>query len=87
MAAERHPGIELPEALCRPHHQTGGLPYLTQGSSHVPTCAECGDTMAFVASIADDCGDPRGFTSNPFVQVVFFMCPACRRVRAANMCD
>lgn len=86
VAAERD-GEEVPPELDRARHQVGGLPYLVQGSSHVPRCGDCGKPMAFVASIADDCADPRGFTSNEGVQVLFFLCPACRRVNAFNVCD
>ena len=84
---ERDNDNELPETLDHPRHQVGGLPYLSQGSSYVPTCGDCRQPMAFFASIADDCGDPRGFTSNEYVQVVFFVCPACRRVHATNMVE
>jgi hypothetical protein len=87
LASELDGAVALPAALGLPCHQVGGLPYLTQGSSCVPSCPECSEPMAFVASIADDCGDPRGFTSNEFVQVVFFLCPRCRRMKAGNMCD
>jgi hypothetical protein len=84
---ERDNDNELPETLDHPRHQVGGLPYLSQGSSYVPTCGDCLQPMAFVASVADDCGDPRGFTSNEHVQVVFFVCSACQLVHATNMVD
>jgi hypothetical protein len=71
----------------RARHQVGGLPYLAQGSDFVPTCAGCGEKTIFFASVADDCTDPRGFTGNSGVQMVYFLCPGCRRVSGFNVCD
>lgn len=87
LAAERGEDVSLPEALTTPKHQVGGLPYLVQGTSYIPACPGCGADMAFVATIADDCGDPRGFVGNEWVQVVFFLCADCKRVHALNMAD
>lgn len=69
------------------HHQVGGLPHLAQGASYVPECEECEKPMAFVAAIADDCVDPRGFVDNSGVQVLYFLCVPCRRIQGTNVCD
>lgn len=68
-------------------HQVGGLPFLVQRSDFVPECDECDARLTFLAVIADDCADRRGFTGNSFVQVLFFICDRCNRVKAMNACD
>lgn len=90
---------ELPEQyqdLDVPRHQIGGEPYLIQ---HNPDyifdkvygvsmdCPICGNLMPFFAAIGDHCTDPRGFTGNEFVQVLFHYCSQCCVVAAFNQCD
>lgn len=43
--------------------------------------------MRFVASFGDACADPRGFTGNAYVHVVFYVCLPCKRVHAQNVSD
>lgn len=64
-----------------PRHQVGGEPLLLARSRTV-TCPHCRKRMAFVATIADDCLDPRGFTGNRFSQVLFHLCRPCHVVGA-----
>jgi hypothetical protein len=72
----------------QPFHQVGGLPVLVQPSRDLaPDCDQCGAPTTFVAAIGDDSGTPEGFTGNGWVQVLFFLCPDCRRVVAFNICD
>lgn len=73
--------------LCRPRHQVAGEPYLIQSYENSLTCPECNQRMPFLAAIADDCVDPRGFTGNQFVQALFFYCIECSIVGAMQRCD
>ena len=72
--------------LDEPQHQVGGEPYLMQGREELDCCA-CRRPMHFLAAVADNCSDPRGFTSNEYVQVIYFMCTACTIVGAIQRCD
>jgi len=82
---------EEPESyhdLTWPQHQVGGEPYLVQHNpEYRMDCPICGRRMPFLASIADNCLDPRGFTGNDFVQVIYHYCPVCYVVGAGNWCD
>jgi hypothetical protein len=80
-------GEQEPPADDAFRHQVGGLPRLAQGADYIPSCNGCGQPMAFVAAIADDCADPRGFTDNGSVQVLYFLCSGCRRMHAMNVVD
>lgn len=71
----------------RPRHQVGGLPIVQSQGGQNPSCPECGKAMPFLASIADDTLDPRGFTGNSFVQLFFFVCTSCRVVAAEQDVD
>jgi hypothetical protein len=68
-----------------PEHQVGGEPYLLQGRESVE-CQRCDQTMAFLAAIADHNSDPRGFTSNPWVQVLYFLCRPCHVLGVVQRC-
>jgi hypothetical protein len=79
---ESHPRV------CRPRHQVGGEPLLVQRDPEAEVlCPECGGPMPFLAAVADDCLDPRGFTGNSYVQVLFRYCIRCRVVGAYQECD
>ena len=74
--------------LCRPRHQLGGEPYLVQKDpAYSIACPECRLAIPFLAAFADDCVDPRGFVGEPYVQVLFHVCRACRVVGAIQQCD
>jgi hypothetical protein len=72
--------------IATPAHQLGGEPYLEQGLVPMP-CPACAVTMSFLASIGDRCLDPRGFTGNPHVQVIYNYCGGCRLVRCYQQTD
>lgn len=75
--------LQLHPSLARVRHQIGGEPYLVQRDrSPRMKCRTCRQWMPFLASIADDCLDPRGFTGNDTVQVLYHLCKACRVVGA-----
>jgi hypothetical protein len=64
-----------------PRHQVGGEPLLLR-TWRIVTCPCCRKRMPFLAAVADDCLDPRGFSGNPHSQVLFHLCPSCRVVAA-----
>jgi hypothetical protein len=71
-----------PEGARRlPCHQVGGEPLLLAPWRTV-TCPRCRKRIPFLATIADDNLDPRGFTGEPRSQVLFHLCRACRVVGA-----
>ena len=72
--------------LDRPKHQIGGVPFFVQGLPKMK-CLEGNEEMPFLASIADDTVDGKGFTGNPFVQVIFHYCEKCHVVGAIQRCD
>jgi hypothetical protein len=73
-------GAEADEAHL-PRHQVRGEPLLL-ARSRIVTCPRCRKRMSFLAAIADDCLDPRGFTGERFSQVLFHVCQPCRIVGA-----
>lgn len=75
------------EETLKPSHQIGGEPYLIDGKLEKIYCPECGMLMPFFASIGDDCLDPRGFTGNDYVQVIFLICISCCILGAYQRCD
>ncbi len=79
-------GCESHPALCGPHHQLGGVPFLEQRVSKLPACPGCRAPMPFLASIADDNADYRGFTDNPYVQILYFLCGPCATVTCWQQC-
>ncbi len=64
-----------------PCHQVGGEPLLLAPWRTV-TCPRCRKRMPFLATIADDNLDPRGFSGEARSQVLFHLCRACRVVGA-----
>jgi hypothetical protein len=79
---ETHPQLSVP------HHQVGGEPYLVQRNPEDQlACVVCGQPMPFLAAIADAALDPRGFTGNPYVQVLFHYCTQCQVIGAFQVCD
>jgi hypothetical protein len=71
-----------------PRHQVGGEPYLVQKDVCLTMrCPSCADYMPRLAAIADDCLDSRGFTGEPFVQVIYHYCPSCAVVGCFNQTD
>lgn len=79
--------MEQYPTFCKPRHQLGGEPYLIQPELSSVGCPMCKDRMPFLASIGDDCVDPRGFTGNEYVQVLFFYCKRCSVIGAFQQCD
>jgi hypothetical protein len=75
------------EGLCVPRHQIGGVPYLVQGEFVDFSCPLCGLQMPFLASVADDCLDSKGFVGNSYVQVLYHYCKDCNVVGAIQQCD
>jgi hypothetical protein len=69
-----------------PAHQVGGHPWLVQPRRPF-ACVECSRAMHFFAVIADDSTGPRGFTDNPFVQVLYQACFRCGVLGAYQACD
>ena len=67
-------------------HQLGGFPFLIQPAAEL-ACPACKTSMPFLATIADDNTDDRGFTDNCGVQIVFHYCTTCHIVAAYNICD
>ena len=79
---QRHPG------LFEPRHQYGGEPLLMQlDTAYSIECPSCRSHMPFLASIGHDCLDPRGFVTEPSVQVVYHYCRRCQVVSTFNQCD
>jgi hypothetical protein len=71
-----------------PIHQIGGQPILVQrNSSYRLSCCQCGKQMTFFCCIGDACGDPRGFVGNPYVQVLYHQCAACRIIGCFQQTD
>jgi hypothetical protein len=65
----------------RPRHQVGGEPLLL-APWRTLTCPRCRRRMPFLAAIADENLDARGFSGNPLAQVLFHLCRACRTLGA-----
>ena len=77
---------------CR--HQVGGQPFLIQRNPDYEIgrdirCPECKNRMPFLAAIANDCLDERGFAGEEGagVQVLFNLCRACLTLHAFQQCD
>lgn len=73
--------------LAKPRSQVGGEPRLMQWPLPQRTCPECGEAMPLLATIGDENGTPRGFTGNPFVQLLYFFCVPCGTVTVYNIAD
>lgn len=73
------------KSLNVPRHQFGGLPFLYDYREF--RCLCCGRPMMFLATVADQSTDPRGFVGNPFVQVVYYSCIECLVIGARHECD
>jgi len=76
-------GRAAAEAIARrvPCHQVGGEPLLL-APWRTLICPRCRKRMPFLATIADDNLDPRGFAGEQCSQVLFHLCRACRVVGA-----
>lgn len=77
----KHPDLD------EPRHQVGGEPYLVQKWLDAYKCIKCNRRMSLIASIADNCVDPRGFAGNEFVQVLYHLCRKCRIIQAHHEVD
>ena len=73
--------------LATPRSQVGGEPRLMQWPLPQRTCPECGEAMPLLAAIGDENGTSRGFTGNPFVQLLYFFCVPCGAVTTYNITD
>jgi hypothetical protein len=70
-----------------PRHQVGGEPLFLQEDPNVSMrCPICEVLMPRLASISDDCLDPRGFTGID-AQVIYYFCSTCRVVACFNEAD
>jgi hypothetical protein len=82
------PSFRELEKLDTLRHQVGGEPRLVQGSPpEAFSCPACKASMSLFATIADDCLDPRGFTGNSGVQVLYFRCDRCQVIGCRQECD
>ena len=70
-----------------PAHQVGGKPLLSNTYHETITCIGCGNTMQFLASIADECLQPMGFTGDAGSQIMFHYCLACHIIAAFAQSD
>jgi hypothetical protein len=70
-----------------PRHQIGGEPILVQRELRRIRCCVCDRQTRFMATIADDCLDPRGFTDNAYVQVIYLACAQFNVLAAYQECD
>lgn len=71
-----------------PIHQVGAEPLLVQRNPHYHLpCCQCEREMLFLGCIADHCFDPRGFTGNPYVQVLYHCCLPCAVVGCFQQTD
>ena len=73
--------------LMTPKHQVGGIPLLRSFREESVSCPKCGEEMPFLAAVANDNLDERGFTENPFVQVLYFLCSRCRVIAGQQDTD
>jgi hypothetical protein len=74
--------------LTVPRHQVGGEPRLMLPEiyeSEPRYCELCGDRMPLLASIGNNCLDPRGIVGTDFVQMLFHVCPRCSVVGAEHL--
>ncbi|HEX2952175.1 MAG TPA: hypothetical protein VHV83_21790 [Armatimonadota bacterium] len=80
---------EEQEYLCAPQHQIGGEPYMIDPEmlEEEIACVSCHHPMRFLAAVADGNRDERGFTGNPYVQLLFFYCDTCNTICAVQRCD
>ena len=79
--------VQFPN-LSVPRHQVGGIPYLLIGDLLNTHCPCCTKEMSFFATIGNNSfSDPRGFTGNNFVQLVFEICPECNVISVNNFSD
>lgn len=88
-AIEDHPeGVprEARKLADAPEHQVGGQPLLLDTYWRM-RCPVCGDRMPFIASIGDASGAEKGFTDNPYVQVLYHLCLHCRAIGAYQRTD
>ena len=74
------------ESIHRPRHQIGGEPWLAQPWADL-RCVSCGADLRFLAAVADEAPEPRGFTGNEGVQMLFRICERCRVIGAEQACD
>ena len=71
-----------------PMHQVGGEPVMLDADSHYRMiCPICDEAMPFLAQIGNYCLDPRGFTSNDYVQVLFNFCPKCNVIGTFHLTE
>ena len=83
-----YPFLQKYPRLMTCRHQYGGEPYLIQrDTDYQINCPTCSGRMPFLASIGDDCLDPRGFTENESTQVIYHYCGHCQDVSAFQQCD
>lgn len=75
------------QPLRLPLHQLGGEPLLMNTYHESVPCVNCGAPMKFLASIADECLHPIGFTGDAGSQVMFHCCLSCRVISAFAQSD
>jgi hypothetical protein len=81
-------GRQYTPIFTTPVHQVGGEPLGSNIDFDTDReCRECGSSMRFLASIADDAGDGLAITQNAYVQTLFFLCRKCWLIMAQQICD
>jgi hypothetical protein len=88
---EYEPTGERPESEIdltgqEPWHQIGGQPLFLDTYWRMK-CPLCDGRMPFLAAIGDESGAEKGFTENPYVQVLYHVCPECWCVGAYHQTD
>ena len=72
--------------LAKPRHQFGGAPYLLNPADVEAICPLCSRAMPIFATVADESGTlAQPFFGNEYVQLVYFLCAACRVLTARNL--
>jgi hypothetical protein len=77
---------EISNDIEDPCHEFGGRPRLWQ-SMRAPNCANCDSEMLYFGTVANPNADPRGFTDNIGVIMLFFLCSICPTIYATNQVD
>ncbi|WP_460030674.1 hypothetical protein [Megalodesulfovibrio paquesii] len=80
-------GVSYGAEIHYPRHQIFGEPFLVYHPTNGMRCCKCNCIMHFLLSVSDYCLDPRGFTGNSYVQMLFFICVNCNIIGAYSQCD
>ncbi|MGB5618431.1 MAG: hypothetical protein WBM78_16420 [Desulfobacterales bacterium] len=78
---------KIDKNLSIPQHQIGGEPYLPQQELDKLICPKCSNDMPFFVSIGNDSWGDKRFTSNDYVEVVYYYCERCSIIGSLQQCD